>query len=84
MKKIETPELDKMRDVREKSQLIGNFLSWLEEEKYCIGVWNIRYNEYEPTRLSIEKLLAQYFEIDLDKAEQERSQLLESIRNEQI
>lgn len=84
MKKIETPEIDKMRDVREKSQLIGNFLSWLEEEKYSICLWDIKHKEYEPTRLRIEQLLAKYFEIDLDKAEKEKCELLEEIRNAQL
>lgn len=42
-------------------------------EKFIAG-------EYVPIIASIEKLLAQYFEIDLDKIEQERLKMLEAQR----
>jgi len=71
----ETPELEKMRGVREESQKIGRFLDWLRGEglEVCkVGG--------EPFYLSIEQLLAKYFEIDLEKVEEERRALLDHLR----
>jgi hypothetical protein len=38
-------------------------------------------DEFEPFHFSMEKLLAEFFEIDLSKAEAERRVLLEGMRN---
>jgi len=67
----ETPELEKMRGVREESQKIGQFLDWLRGEGMQIVD-----GDDEPLYLSIEQLLAKYFEIDLEKVEEERRALL--------
>jgi hypothetical protein len=80
MKKDEpkTPELDKMLAVKKESQAIGEFISWLKEEKnYYIAERVAATNFQEesdlmPVQISTEKLLAEFFEIDLDKAEKER------------
>lgn len=78
-----TPELDKQRAAREEghSDSIGAFLDWLQNER---GVTLARYgvdNAWGESRLhpvhgSIESWLAEYFEIDLDKIEAERSAIL--------
>lgn len=82
-KTIETPMLERMREVQEESQLCGEFLEWLqgkfamfkkratEEEAYYIGS-----GEY----INTEKILAEFFDIDLVQAEREKRLLLESIR----
>lgn len=80
-----TKELQKMNEVKDKSQLIGEFLDWLMNEKGCVIA---EYSDSEiyvykpliPNRLSIEQLLAEYFDIDLEKAERERVELLERFR----
>jgi hypothetical protein len=83
-----TPELDKMKSVNEKSQAIGEFLDLFLPEK---GIRLMRLEQpqgdetieecrYVPVNQSVEKLLAEYFEIDLNKCEKERRAILEHIR----
>ena len=81
---MNTPMLDKMLKVKEQSQICGEFLEWLQsryamfrlsearEEPYYIGV-----GDY----INIEKELAEFFGIDLEKAEKEKELLLEIERN---
>jgi len=69
-----TPELDKMHVVRSASQSIGRFIDWLRGHRM-----EICYREegkFLPMPESVEKLLARYFEIDLNKVEEERQALL--------
>lgn len=84
MSKPNYPECEKLAKVRDKSQAIGGFLSWLREEKeYSICFFKNKkdgWEEYLPVRHSIEQLLAEYFEIDLGKAEKERQQMIEDLR----
>jgi hypothetical protein len=77
------PECDKLLAVKERSQAIGEFLEWLTGEKgVVLATW------FPPGRLEsggyrIEKLLAEFFEIDLDKVEQEKRVMLEELREKQ-
>ncbi len=88
------PECEKLQAVSEKSQELGFFLEWLknkytlcefvEEHKEFFGdnkedyVW---INEgYYQSRDSIENILAEYFDIDMNKVDEERAQILEDIR----
>lgn len=80
-----TPELDKMKAVQEKSQVIGAFLDQLSSE----GIHLARYEEAErrgddevllPLSQSIETTLANYFDIDLNRVEKERRVILVYIR----
>lgn len=97
MEKIETPELEKITEHRDESQSIGSFLDWLKnEQEICLcvyGAYGVHTDEDEENfaddneqlyciNKTIEQLLAEYFEIDLDKAEKERVALLEQIRRE--
>lgn len=41
---------------------------------------NVKKGELIPVHVDIEKLLAEYFEIDLEKAEKERREILKSVR----
>ncbi|MEW6049253.1 MAG: hypothetical protein AB1609_22745 [Bacillota bacterium] len=78
-----TPMLDKMRAVRERSQLIGEFLEWLEGKGYilcCRTQGEEMRFPYLPARKSIEELLAEFFEVDLDAAEREQRAVLEWVR----
>lgn len=90
----ETPTLDKMRSVRDKSRAIGEFLEWLQSEQ---KVQLMLYHEHTdrcldedgdhqcglsedsvvPECRSIERLLAEFFEIDLVEVEKERVTLLD-------
>jgi hypothetical protein len=82
----ETPTLNRIRDVHEDSQKIGEFIDWLCTQGYAIAY----YPKGEETRFdqrlsaipkSTEQLLAEYFEIDLNQAEKERRAILDEIRN---
>ena len=73
------PEIAKMAAVREESQVCGNFLSWLEEEGFSVCERGEgRNREHVPVRMSVEELLARYFEIDLRKVEAEKHAMIES------
>lgn len=91
MEVTNTPELEKLRSVRDQSQQIGAFIEWLNAKDYVIGRYlseaeletadlDINGPNIVPIYGSIEKLLAEYFEIDLIKVEEERSKLLEQVQ----
>jgi hypothetical protein len=77
------PECDKMQAVQSKSQVIGEFLEWLNG-KYVIAQWveveGYKEEQLLPAHTVIEKLLAEYFEIDLEKVEAEKREILEELR----
>ena len=79
-----TPELDKMIAVKDKSKSIGEFLEWLQYEKhYTICKYDQNTTcEYYPIRTDIEHLLAEFFEIDLKKAELEKREILKQIQSQ--
>lgn len=84
---METPECDKMLKVRDQSQLIGEFLDWLQTDK-ALAICRLETKEeadgadqgFVLAFISTEKLLADYFDIDLDKVEQERCAILKQLR----
>ena len=82
---IKTPECDKLADIRSESQLLGEFLAWLPSQNIFLCDCNREgfSNDtlYVPTLMNIEKLLATYFNIDLEKVELEKRQLLEALRS---
>lgn len=86
MKKTDTTELDKIVKVHEDSQRIGEFLEWLAEQEIVLAEWTgsdcDECGDEPLMRISQnrEQLLANYFEIDLVKAEKERQALLDTVR----
>jgi len=74
-------ELEKLRSVQERSQAIGDFLGWLGEQ----GIFLCRSQErgFYPIPETTEQLLAKYFNIDLNKVEQEKRAILERLGGEQ-
>lgn len=78
------PEHDKLRAVKEQSQVIGEFLDWLEDGGYKpIGRIELAVFDghelcsvYHPKG----KLLAAYFEIDEEKLEREKLVMLDTLR----
>jgi hypothetical protein len=75
------PEVEKMSEVTGDSQTIGAFLDWLRNERglaICEADEDTGY--YYPYRATIEELLAEYFNIDLDRAEQEKRAILRRLR----
>lgn len=77
MEKPKTPQLDKMLEVQTESQKIGEFLDWLNEKKIYLCKPVGYFTEINKTT---EELLADYFDINLEDAEQERKALLECER----
>jgi len=69
------PECDKLSKVKDESQIIGEFLDWCSTQ----GVHLATYYEERglvADRRSIEQVLADYFDIDLDKVEEEKQHIL--------
>lgn len=78
------PECDKVKDISDISQKIGEFIEWLKEKNYIICKKEID-EEYgtaffHPTYLPMEETLAEFFNIDLNKLEEERRNILEEFR----
>lgn len=81
------PECEKLSAVSDKSNEIGDFLSWLVYERdpqlvLAEYVSETRLHEVAFTNALANKLLSEYYEIDLDKVEQERRALLEWVREQ--
>lgn len=80
MSKIETPELDKVAAHRDESRVVMDFLEWLRssETDYVIASY-IDDVLFPISKISkgIKQLLAEFFEIDLEKVEEELRILLE-------
>jgi hypothetical protein len=77
----EYPEHDHLEDIKEDSNIIGEFLEWLHTTMYCIGEYVD--DDEAPvceSDISTEKLLAKYFGINLDKLELEKKHMLAEIR----
>jgi hypothetical protein len=83
-KKIKTPMLDKMLEVKDKSQTIGDFLEWIGHREPRLYLCEVDQDaeQYYPSFPGIEKLLAEFFGINLDEAERERRRLLDYVRNQ--
>jgi len=77
------PEHEKLKKINDKSQTIGEFIDWINYEKDIVLA---KYEDYclFPIRTPIEKLLAEFFEIDSDKLESEKCQMLELIRKRNL
>ena len=77
---MKTPECDKVLAVNQTSQKIGEFLEWLPTQGLYLCEIQLPelYELYAcadrfiPYHLGIEKLLAKFFDIDLDKVEKEK------------
>ena len=82
----QTDECQRMAKVAPDSQKIGEFLDWLQEQgvalcTYTPGTYSESDDGWWLDHVSIERRLAKYFDIDLNKVEDERRALLEHIRS---
>jgi hypothetical protein len=74
------PEHDKLEKVQEQSQTIGEFLEWLSSEKEIhLARWH-NTCDLRDVHTDKEKLLAEFFGIDLKKLEEEKRQMIEVCR----
>lgn len=78
----ETPEHDKMRAISEESHKIGEFLGWLDERGLFLCQFRESIEEFIPIGTPYEKLLADYFGINLDNIEEEKVAMLVAVRGE--
>jgi hypothetical protein len=88
----EMPECDKLNDRRDEWNAIYPFIEWLQEKKiwlaHRITKREFYGEEYEDAPMdalvsipqTLENLLYEYFEVDPAKLEQERRELLSSLR----
>lgn len=81
----EYPEHNKLVAISKYSQVVGDFLTWLGDERsffiarYQVdGVWDEDIVHIDQT---IQQLLADFFEIDLDKIEEEKRAMLAVIHD---
>ena len=94
MSNKEYPECEKIAEVSEELNKIGRFLNWLKMEKgFVLGEYYkvdeiddiSDYGDLEevifPVHTSTDKLLAEYYDIDMNKVEEERREMLEDIRS---
>lgn len=81
---METPTLDRMLKIQEQSKLCGEFLDWF----LCkYAVFERRQKRESPfvnpygasDYINKERLLAEFFDIDLDEAEREKESILKSL-----
>ena len=80
----EYPEHDKLSEVRLLSQACGEFLDFLSSKGYILAEWSDACSPREtlvPIYPRAENLLAEFFEIDQDKLEEEKMVMLEALRN---
>lgn len=79
--KDEYPEHAKLMGISDLSQAIGDFLEWASAEKHLVLC---EYSEEEkhffPEGGPVQNLLAAFFDIDQDKLEAEKRQMLDNIR----
>lgn len=85
------PECEKLAAVSEESNKIGSFLDWLFSKDFVIAGYEHSGARWETLVVvrefqggsGINRLLAKYYDIDLDKVEDERRALLEWLREVQ-
>ena len=91
MTKPRYPEHDKLMQVKDASQAIGDFLDWARDEKEACLMAYREYDrderketgmrgDYYPLTGGTEKILAEYFKIDLVRLEKEKRQMIEDCR----
>lgn len=79
----EYPEHAKLKKISDKSQAIGEFLDWCNQEGLRLGRYVMADNGMErlmETGDCTESLLALYFGIDLNELEKEKQCMLEKLR----
>lgn len=78
-------ELERIELVKEESQQIERFLGWLISKYSLFRKDATRESLFQDISngdyIVIEKLLAEYFDIDLKKVEKEKQDILNSIQN---
>lgn len=82
--KSKYPEHEKLNEVHEDSQTIGDFIEWIQTGGFP-GMKLCQIDEYGdgnfyPKWTRTEDILAAYYDIDLEKIDKEKREMLEEIR----
>lgn len=73
LEEIETPETDKFQDSLQTGWAISEFMGWMYEHK---GLSLEEGEDFDQFQIRVSQLLFEYFDIDQDKVEEERSLML--------
>ena len=86
-------EHERVSQVKDKSQAIGEFLQWLADQGIQLGKYvndeiktydgdsdSFTVTHFRPHHERIEDLLARYYNIDLNKLEREKREMLAELR----
>ena len=80
----EHEELDKIKKVQDKTQAICEFMDWISSEKGLVLAQYPENSDFlHPSFSKKEDLVAEFYDIDLKKAEKERQGVLDHIRRTQ-
>lgn len=74
------PEHEKLQSLCGANQIVGHFISWLEEHGYEIAERHPRTDQLMPAGKSRDQWIAAHFEIDSERLEWEKQQMLEKLR----
>ena len=80
---MEYPEHEKLTKIKDNSQLLAEFLEWALGKDYAFcqritveGGTPYERTVYHPYSSSVDKILAEFYEIDLAELENEKRQML--------
>jgi hypothetical protein len=78
------PEHEKLTALGDKNQVVGDFIKWLKKEGYVFAKYGDRQGRYQEELFDhhppMSFLLGNFFEIDPDKIEAEKEQMLQDLR----
>ena len=80
MEESKYPECEKMKEISDQSQAIGEFLEWLGDTKKVGFYQQDEDGELYMYAYSTERLLAEFFNINLSIVEEEKRQMLVDMR----
>lgn len=75
------PEHERLAVIKDQSQTIGEFLDWLQAIGIVRAVWGPDESLYHDHH-NIRDLLAEYFEIDQDRLEDEKRAMLDTMKSD--
>lgn len=83
------PQHEKLSEIRDKSQAIGEFIEWASDRGWELAEWvtfgagdGFPFERMVPVNRPIPALLAEYFGIDLAELEREKRAMLTALRGE--
>ena len=80
------PEAEKLVKVSEKMQEVGEFMEWLGQRGIFLYEWQAKLGStpegFKPIEQPIERLIAEFYDIDMNKVEDERRALIDWMREQ--